>query len=106
EERTPASLLDFGLCFRDLCYNATGKAPANPGREHVMTKERGRSYPLSPFRRLVTDLMGFSQKVPAVTAERRINLSALMEARQNCPSRPSWAVLFAKAFALVARSRH
>jgi hypothetical protein len=70
-----------------------------------MAKEVGRSVPLSPFRRLVTDLMGFSQRVPAVTAERRMNLSALSAARQACPSRPSWAILFTKAFALVAQSR-
>ena len=70
-----------------------------------MAKEVGRSYPLSPFRRLVTDLMGFSQRVPAVTISRRMNLAALVMARQGCSPRPSWAVVFAKAFALVARSQ-
>jgi hypothetical protein len=69
-----------------------------------MAKEAGRSYPLSPFRRLVTDLMRFSQRVPAVTIERRMNLAALVVARQRCTPRPGWAVVFAKAFALVARS--
>ncbi len=70
-----------------------------------MAKEAGRSYPLSPFRRLVTDLMRFSQRVPAVTVERRVNLAALVAARRGCTPRPSWAVVFAKAFALVARDR-
>jgi hypothetical protein len=69
-----------------------------------MAKEAGRSYPLSPFRRLVTDLMRFSQRVPAVTVERRLNVAALAAARQGCTPRPAWAVVFAKAFALVARS--
>jgi hypothetical protein len=69
-----------------------------------MAKQVGRSYPLSPFRRLVTDLMRFSQRVPAVTIERRMNLAALVVARQRCTPRPGWAVVFAKAFALVARS--
>lgn len=70
-----------------------------------MAKEAGRSYPLSPFRRLVTDLMRFSQRVPAVTVERRVNLAALVAARRRCTPRPAWAVVFAKAFALVARDR-
>jgi hypothetical protein len=69
-----------------------------------MTKEVGRSLPLSPFRRLVTDLMHFSRLVPAVTIERRTNLAPLQAARQRCTPRPAWAVLFAKAFALVARA--
>jgi len=69
-----------------------------------MAKEHGRSIPLSPFRRLVVDLMGFSQKVPAVTVERRMDLAALQRARQRCTPRPAWTIVFAKAFALVARN--
>jgi hypothetical protein len=69
-----------------------------------MAKEVGRSYWLSPFRRLVTDLMRVSQQVPAVTIERRMNLSALVASRQQCRPRPSWAVVFSKALGLVARS--
>jgi hypothetical protein len=69
-----------------------------------MAKEFGRNYPLSPFRRLVTDLMRISRSVPAVTIERRINLAAVAAARRRCIPRPSWTVIFAKAFALVARS--
>jgi hypothetical protein len=52
----------------------------------------------------VTDLMGFSQRVPAVTIERRVNLRPLVVARQRCSPRPGWAVLFAKALALVAKN--
>jgi hypothetical protein len=69
-----------------------------------MAKEVGRSYSLSPFRRLVADVLRFSQPVPAVTIERRMNLAALAAARHGCTPRPGWAILFAKAFALVARS--
>lgn len=69
-----------------------------------MAKEVGRSVPLSPFRRLVTDLMSFSQRVPAVTIERRVNLRPLVAARELCSPRPGWAVLFAKALALVAKN--
>jgi hypothetical protein len=70
----------------------------------MMVKAIGRSLPLSPFRRLVTDLMGFSQRVPAVTIERRVNLAPLAMTRRCCTPRPAWAVLFAKALALVARN--
>jgi hypothetical protein len=84
-------------------YKGTNGA-RNPGREHVMAKEAGRSYPLSPYRRLVTDLMQFSRQVPAVTVERRMQLAELVAARQLCTPRPAWAVLFGKAFALVARA--
>jgi hypothetical protein len=70
-----------------------------------MAKERGRSYLLSPYRRLVADLMTFSRLVPAVTVERRFDLAAVAMARQCCTPRPGWAILFAKAFALTARSR-
>jgi hypothetical protein len=68
-----------------------------------MAKVWGRSLPLSPFRRLVVDLMHFSQQVPAVSIERRMNLSALAEVRHHCTPRPSWTVLFAKAIGLVAK---
>jgi hypothetical protein len=68
-----------------------------------MAKQGGRSYPLSPFRRLVTDLMRVSRSVPAVTIDRRIDLGAVAAARRRCVPRPSWPVIFAKAFALVAR---
>src|SRR5579884_3655305 len=69
-----------------------------------MAKEFGRSLRLSPYRRLVTELMHFSRQVPAVTIERRMSLADLATARQLCMPRPSWAVLFAKAFALVGRT--
>jgi hypothetical protein len=70
-----------------------------------MAKQWGRSLPLSPFRRLVADMMCFSRQVPAAVIERRMNLSPLVEARRRCMPRPSWTVLFAKAIGLVARDR-
>jgi pyruvate/2-oxoglutarate dehydrogenase complex dihydrolipoamide acyltransferase (E2) component len=68
-----------------------------------MGKAVGRWVALSPFRRLVTDLMHFSAAVPAVTADRRMDLRPLAAARQVCNPRPSWTALFAKAYGLVAR---
>ena len=64
----------------------------------------GKSYRLSPFRKLVVDLMYFSRQTPSVAIERRMNLAALAEARLDCVARPGWTILFAKAFAMVART--
>lgn len=66
-----------------------------------MSEPRGRSRPVSYFRRLVIDLMHFSRKVPAITIERRMDLSALSAARASCTPAPTWSALFIKAFALM-----
>jgi hypothetical protein len=68
-------------------------------------KKAGRSFRISPRRRLVTDLMHFSSKVPRVTVERRMELGRLLLARQACKRRPSWCAVFTKAFATVAARR-
>jgi hypothetical protein len=68
-----------------------------------LTKAVGRWLSLSPYRRLVTDLMHFSQQVPSVVADRRMDLGPLLEARLAAPVRPSWTVLFAKAYGLLSR---
>jgi hypothetical protein len=67
-----------------------------------MAKSTGRTIRITPFRRLVIDLMTFSQKVPTVTIDRRMNLGALVAARQVCSPRPTWTALFTKAYSLVA----
>jgi hypothetical protein len=67
-----------------------------------MVKLSGKTVRISPFRRLVIDLMTFSQKVPTVTVDRRMNLSRLVAARQLCSPRPTWTALFTKAYALVS----
>jgi len=66
-------------------------------------KPTGRWLALSPFRRLVVDLMHFSQQVPAVAIERRMDLGALVAARAASPLRPNWAILFSKAYAILGR---
>jgi hypothetical protein len=70
-----------------------------------MSKVHGRSFAVSPFRRLVIDLMHTSQQVPTVTIERRMSLGALLEARNRCMQKPTWTAMFMKAYALVARER-
>jgi hypothetical protein len=63
---------------------------------------RGRWVPLSLPRRLVTDALRACRGIPTVTAERRLELAELVEARQARQPRPAWSALFAKAFGLVA----
>jgi hypothetical protein len=69
----------------------------------AMSKSKGRNLPVSPFRRLVADLMRVSQQVPAVTIERYMNLAELVEARQAVFPRPTWTGIFAKAYAILGR---
>jgi hypothetical protein len=64
---------------------------------------RGRAVPLSAPRRLVGDLMRFSIGVPRVTVQRRMNLKALVEARQVLLHRPPWTAIFVKAYSLLAQ---
>jgi hypothetical protein len=67
-----------------------------------MPRAVGRYIPVSYFRRLVTDLMHFSAKVPGVTLERHMQLAPLIAARQACTPQPTWSAIFTKAFAMVA----
>lgn len=68
-----------------------------------MDKAAGRSLALSPFRRLVADQMHFSQQVPSVTADRRLDLAPLAEARHALAPKIAWSVLFSKAFGMLGR---
>ena len=67
-----------------------------------MARATSRYIPVSYFRRLVTDLMHFSARVPSVTIERRMDLSSLVAARQVCTPPPTWSAIFTRAYALVA----
>lgn len=68
-----------------------------------MSKQRGKYVPYTPFRKLVTELMHFSQKVPSVTADRLMRLAPVVEARQQSSPKASWSAIFAKAYGIVAR---
>lgn len=70
-----------------------------------MNTVTGRRIRLSLPRRLIGDLLHFARQVPTVPVQRRMNLGPLLAARQRSQPRPSWAALFTKAFALVARDR-
>jgi hypothetical protein len=65
----------------------------------------GRNVSLSLPRRFIIDLVHFARKVPSVPVQRRMNLAAVVVARQAASPRPSWAAIFTKAYAFVAAGR-
>ncbi len=66
-----------------------------------MHEPRGRTLKLSAPRRFVMDLVHFARKVPSVPVSRMMDVGPLIGPRQSHPGRPSWAVLFMKAYAQV-----
>lgn len=67
-----------------------------------MHEPKGRTLPLSGPRRFINDLVHFARQVPTVPVGRTIDVGALFDPRVEHPARPSWSVLFLKAYALVA----
>jgi hypothetical protein len=67
-----------------------------------MPQPTGRKLPLSLPRRLICDVVHFARQVPSVPVERRMQLAALVAARQKASPRPSWCAIFTKAYALAA----
>jgi hypothetical protein len=49
--------------------------------------------------------MHFARQVPTVPVQRRMNLAALVKARDEAEPRPSWCAIFTKAFGIVAAAR-
>jgi hypothetical protein len=70
-----------------------------------MARPRARWLPLSLPRRLVAEALRACRGVPTVTAERRMDLGELAEARRAWATRPAWSAIHARAFALVAAER-
>lgn len=66
-----------------------------------MNQPHGRSFRVSPFRRLVADLMHFSRSVPSIIFERPMTLGPLVEARAARKPAPTWSALISKAYAIV-----
>lgn len=61
--------------------------------------------PLSLPRRFVGDLLAAAAEVPLATARRQFDLAEVARARGLAEPRPSWCVVFTKAFGLLARRR-
>ncbi len=66
-----------------------------------MHEPKGRSIGLSGPRRFMIDLVHFARKVPSVPVSRVMDLAPLVAARRAHPTRPSWALIFMRAYALV-----
>jgi hypothetical protein len=62
----------------------------------------GTQLPLSAPRRFIVDLVRYAREVPSVPVARWFDLSEVIEPRRRHGAKPSWAVLFMKAFGLVA----
>ncbi len=67
-----------------------------------MREPKGVVFPLSVPRRLIADLLHFARRVPSIPLSRLMDVSELQVARRSHPARPSWSVLFMKAYAQVA----
>ena len=66
-----------------------------------MHEPKGSILPITGPRRFVIDLVHFAKRVPSTPVSRLVNVSALFAPRDEHPSRPSWALLFMKAYSLV-----
>lgn len=67
-----------------------------------MPEPRGRTLPLSGPRTFINDLLHHAKAIPTVPVSRVMDLGPLIAARRAHPARPSWSLLFMKAFAMVA----
>jgi hypothetical protein len=70
-----------------------------------MTRVRGQWVRMSLPRRLIVELLDACRGIPIITIERRMHLSEVVAARAALENPPSWVVLFARAFGLVAVRR-
>jgi hypothetical protein len=66
---------------------------------------RARWTPISINRRLVLDGLSFARRVPLFPAEKSFDLAEVAALRKQASRRISWAAVFVKAYAIVAR-RH
>src|ERR1700691_2834881 len=51
---------------------------------------------------MVIDMLHFAIRVPTIPVQRHMALAPIVLARNACAERPSWASIFAKAYALTA----
>lgn len=68
-------------------------------------KAKSRWLPLGSNRSLVLDTLHFSRQVPVFPVEATFDLAEVSELRTRSSRRISWATIFLKAYALVARDQ-
>ena len=79
--------------------------PNGPGEaagRHGTREPKGRTLPLSPPRRFILDMVRYARQIPTIPVARTFDVGALVAPRDSHPARPSWTVLFMKAYGLVA----
>ncbi|MFO0960361.1 MAG: hypothetical protein U0800_23485 [Isosphaeraceae bacterium] len=69
-----------------------------------MHEPKGRILPIPAPRRFIIDLVHFASQIPTVPVSRGMDVSPLFDARERHPGRPSWVVIFMKAYSMVAAS--
>jgi hypothetical protein len=67
-----------------------------------LAADRPRRLRVPRSRRLVTDVLHYRAKVPTCAHDRICDFRPVAEARDRCPVRISWSMIFIKAFGLVA----
>ncbi len=67
-----------------------------------MSSPKGKPVPIAPMRRFIMDLIHFARKVPSVPVSKVMDVHELGLVRSSHPAKPSWSILFMKAFANVA----
>jgi hypothetical protein len=72
-----------------------------PSYDELAT-DRPRRLRIPRSRRLVIDVLHYRAKVPTCAHDRLCDFRGVAEARERCPVRISWSILFIKAFGLVA----
>ena len=70
-----------------------------------MAQVTGQRMPLPLPRRWIADLLHAGRRIPTVTVERTVNVSAVAAARRRLAHPPAWVLLFTKAYAVVAAHR-
>ena len=70
-----------------------------------MPQPAGVKLPLSLPRRMIGDYLHFARQIPSIPVQRRMQLAAVVAARQASGPRPSWCALFTKAYAFVSAAR-
>lgn len=70
-----------------------------------MVQERGFCLPLSPARRFICDMMYFSERLPGIPIQRRMQIDEVVNQRSLLMERPGWCAIFLKAYSIVC-ARH
>lgn len=77
--------------------------PCEEKGERQLAAPEPRWLPLSPYRKLVIEMLHHARQVPSIPVARAMHLRELVRGRELLPNRPSWTAIFIRAYSLVAR---